>query len=110
MLVADPTDHGDRQAPTTRAFAIGAVEERDDLIVIVGSCQDTDVSIERIAITNRFSAVRWQALSSERIRVGSGEQIEADDVVNNRPHQLGGTSWCGAMIRLRQPSFPGTHR
>src|SRR5215831_12636317 len=61
MLVADPTDHGDREAPASRAFEIVAVEECDDLIVIVGGCQGTDVSNERIGITNRFSAVRRQA-------------------------------------------------
>ena len=110
MLVADPTDHGDLEAPATRALEFVAVEERDELIVILGSCQGADVSNERIGITNRFSAVRRQAISSERIRVDSGEQIEAGDVVRNRRHQLRGTSWCGAMIRLRQPSFPGTHR
>src|SRR5215470_5526569 len=60
MLVADPTDHGDREAPASRAFEIVAVEECDDLIVIVGGCQGTDVSNERIGITNRFGAVRRQ--------------------------------------------------
>jgi hypothetical protein len=61
MLVTDPTDHGDREAPASRAFEAVAVEERDDLIVIVRGCQGTDVSNERIGITNRFSAVRRQA-------------------------------------------------
>jgi len=89
MLVADPTDHGDLEAPATRALEFVAVE-RDELIVILGSCQGADVSYERIGITNRFSTVRRQAISSERIRVDSGEQIEAGDVVRNRRHQLGG--------------------
>src|SRR5713101_1670437 len=61
MLVADPTDHADREAPASRAFEAVAVEERDDLIVIVRGCQGTDVSNERIGITNRFGAVRRQA-------------------------------------------------
>src|SRR5712691_11974334 len=61
MLVADPTDHGDREAPAGRTFEAVAVEERDDLIVIVGGCQGTDVNNERIGITNRFCAVRRQA-------------------------------------------------
>src|SRR6266446_4090231 len=61
MLVADPADHADREAPASRAFEAVAVEERDDLIVIVRGCQGTDVSNERIGITNRFGAVRRQA-------------------------------------------------
>src|SRR5712672_3633303 len=61
MLVADPADHADREAPSSRAFEAVAVEERDDLIVIVRGCQGTDVSNERIGITNRFGAVRRQA-------------------------------------------------
>src|ERR1700681_1451291 len=61
MLVADPTDHADREAPASRACEAVAVEQRDDLIVIVRGCQGTDVSNEGIGITNRFGAVRRKA-------------------------------------------------
>src|ERR1700681_1684388 len=61
MLVADPTYHTDCEAPASRACEAITVEQRHDLIVIVRGCQGTDVSNERIGITNRFSAVRRQA-------------------------------------------------
>src|SRR5579859_6495613 len=61
MLVADPTDHADREGPASRACEAVAVEQRDDLIVIMRGCQGADVSNEGIGITNRFGAVRRKA-------------------------------------------------
>src|ERR1700676_1151230 len=61
VLVENPTDPPDREAPASRACEAVAVEQRDDLIVIVRGCQGTDVSNEGIGITNRFGAVRRKA-------------------------------------------------
>ena len=58
MLVADPPDHANREALASRAFEPVAVEERDNLIVIVRGCQGSDVSNECIGIANRLGAVR----------------------------------------------------
>jgi hypothetical protein len=61
MLVADPPDHANREAPASRAFEAVAVEERDNLIVVVRGCQGAAMSNQGIGITNRFGAVRRQA-------------------------------------------------
>src|SRR5580704_12259539 len=61
MLVADPSDHADREALAGRACEAVAVYHCDDLIVIERGCQGTDASNERIGITKRFGAVRRQA-------------------------------------------------
>src|SRR6202050_4630571 len=61
MLVADPSDHADREALAGRACEAVAVYHCDDLIVIERGCQGTDASNERIGITKPFGAVRRQA-------------------------------------------------
>ena len=53
MLVADPTDHADREGFASRACETVAVEQCHDLIVIVRGCQGTDVSNEQ-AILQRL--------------------------------------------------------
>jgi hypothetical protein len=53
MLVADPSDHADREALAGRACEAVAVYHCDDLIVIERGCQATDASNERIGIARK---------------------------------------------------------
>src|SRR5215472_16177564 len=65
MLVADPTYHAECEWFAGRACAAIAIEQCDDLIVIVHGCESTDSSNERIVITNRFGAV-WRQVQLDR--------------------------------------------
>jgi hypothetical protein len=60
MFVADPTYHADGKWFAVRGCAAIAIEQCDDLIVIVHGCEGPDSGNERIVVTNRFGVVRRQ--------------------------------------------------
>src|SRR6266700_4647362 len=58
MLVADPTYHANREGLPGRALQTIAIEQGDDLFIIMSVCQSAYFVNKRVWITQLFSAVR----------------------------------------------------
>jgi hypothetical protein len=103
MLVADPSDHADREALAGRACEAVAVYHCDDLIVIERGCQGTDASNERIGITKLFGAVQaMQTRQADRTLPGEVRRAGAKGMAVGSRGQ-------GMVASVRQSACQRSH-